>query len=228
LSSGRIGDLVRFSDREWRHGRDGVIGRIRAAFEGRSVIVRSSALSEDSWTESAAGAHKSLLDVPTSDPAALQAAVNDVFESYTRANENNQVLVQAMLQDVRMSGVVMTRTHAQLAPYYVVNFDDTTARTDTVTSGEGLSLKTMFLHRGEPLTDDTPLGCVMKAVYELERLVGHDSLDIEFAVTGDGVVRVLQVRPIAQRDSPRVRPSTSSTRCNDHVLSSSDLERRYP
>ena len=165
LTSGRIGDLVRFSQREWRDGRDAVLRRVAAAFGDTRVIVRSSALSEDSWTESAAGAHKSLLDIPTGDQSRLAAAIVEVFDSYTRANESNQVLVQEMLQGVRMSGVVMTRTHSLLAPYYVFNFDDTTARTDSVTSGDGQELKTLFLHRGEDLGDDAPgLGPVLQAV----------------------------------------------------------------
>jgi phosphohistidine swiveling domain-containing protein len=39
-------------------------------------------------------------------------------------------------------------------------------------------------------------------VQNIEKLVGHDSLDIEFAVTGDGRVHILQVRPIAVTHLP--------------------------
>lgn len=200
VRAGVVGDLVRFSHDEWRTTRAAVLDRIRAAFPAGRVIARSSAIAEDSWLESAAGAHLSVLDVPVDDPSALAKAIEDVFASYRSANGGNQVLVQAMLTDVRMSGVVMTRTHAQHAPWHVLNFDDSTARTDTVTSGGGRELKTLFLHRDERLDPSAGnLARVMEAVHELESLVGHDSLDIEFAVTGDGVVRILQVRPIATR-----------------------------
>ena len=49
---------------------------------------------------------------------------------------------------------------------------------------------------------DLPAGVapVLSAVQKIERLVGHDSLDVEFAVTGSGEVHVLQVRPIAVSD----------------------------
>ncbi len=42
---------------------------------------------------------------------------------------------------------------------------------------------------------------MLSAVQKIERLVGHDSLDIEFAVTAAGEVHVLQVRPIAVADA---------------------------
>ena len=53
--------------------------------------------------------------------------------------------------------------------------------------------------RGAELRDGLPgaIGAVLSAVQKIERLVGHDSLDIEFAVTAAGEVHILQVRPIA-------------------------------
>src|SRR5439155_16049239 len=118
----------------------------------------------------------------------LRSAINRVFESYGSAEDGNQVLVQEMLHDVTLSGVVMTRHHALGAPYYVVNFDDTTARTDTVTGGR--EARSVILHRGATLRAGLPsqLALVLAVVQNIERLVGHDSLDIEFAVSGDRCV----------------------------------------
>src|SRR5439155_16653791 len=118
----------------------------------------------------------------------LRSAINRVFESYGSAEDGNQVLVQEMLHDVTLSGVVMTRHHALGAPYYVINFDDTTARTDTVTGGG--DVRSVILHRGATLRADLPteLSSVLAVVQNIEQLVGHDSLDIEFALTGDGCI----------------------------------------
>ena len=156
-------------------------------------------MSEDTWQHSSAGVHESVLDVPAGDAARLVAAVDKVFRSYGRPRSGDQVLVQEMLEHVTMSGVVMTRTPTLGAAYYVINYDNTSAQTDTVTAGNGGSLRTLFLHRGAELRSGSPpeLEKLLAAVQEVEQLVRHDSLDIEFAVTADGLVHILQVRPIA-------------------------------
>jgi len=200
VKSGQIGDLIRFTYGDWELDSDAQIENIHRRFHNGQVIMRSSSLSEDSWDESAAGAFKSVPNVDASDDKMLRQAIEEVFASYgDDSRSENQILVQEMLTDVRMAGVVMTRTHGQCAPYYVINYDDTTGSTDSVTSGEGGEVKTLYLHRNSSPSDQTPrdLHRLMEAVRELEHLVGHDSLDIEFAITNDSSVRILQVRPIA-------------------------------
>lgn len=197
---GEIGALAVFTSAEWRDGPSEVIEHILASVGGERLIVRSSARSEDTWTESGAGQHESVLDVERSHDA-IAAAVDAVLESYRERQDDDQVLVQEMLRDVAMSGVIMTRSHTLGAPYYVVNFDDRTARTDTVTGGA--DVRTVVCFRGAALRADLPpaLASVLATVENIEKLVGHDSLDIEFAVTADERVHVLQVRPIAVADS---------------------------
>jgi len=196
---GHIGELVSFTQCQWQEDRLSVLNRIQAVFSHANVIVRSSARNEDGWNQSSAGAHTSILDVSACDLERLASSIDEVIESYGEPRPDNQVLVQEMLTGVTISGVVMTRTPSLGAPYYVINYDDTTSRTDTVTSGEGTSLRTLFLHRGASLQTDYPreLHLLIEVIREIEQLVGHDSLDIEFAVTADGRVHVLQVRPIA-------------------------------
>lgn len=198
VRTGHIGTLYSFAHATWKRDRTGTLARITETFASKRVIVRSSALSEDAWYDSAAGAYDSVSDVPADDPSRLGDAIDDVFDSYANDDRQNQVLVQEMLRNVRVAGVVLTRTNTDGAPYYVINFDDTSRRTDTVTSGKGDGLRTVYLHRGSRLRGALPteLDRLMEVVYELERLVGHDSLDIEFAFTADGRAHVLQVRPI--------------------------------
>ena len=196
-----IAELVSFTHGEWLAERDAAVERILATITSEHLIVRSSALAEDSWHESAAGAFESILDVERT-PDAVARAVDEVFASYGEHDPANQVLVQEMLRGVAMSGVVMTRTHTLGAPYYVLNFDDSTARTDTVTGGG--DSRTVFLHRDASVRSDLPSGLtdVLATVQHIEKLVGHDSLDIEFAVTEDERVHILQVRPIAVTHAP--------------------------
>ena len=78
-----------------------------------------------------------------------------------------------------MSGVIMTRTSALGAPYFVINFDSTTGSTETVTDGSGTAIRTVYVHRSAAPREGLPqeLHRLIEAARELERLVGHDSLE---------------------------------------------------
>lgn len=198
---GSIGDLLRISISDWNLSPEDCIDRALRAIPAELLIVRSSAEAEDSWIDSAAGVHTSVLNV-AGEREALRSAINEVFESYRMRSPDDHVFIQRMLTDVKMSGVVMTRTHAIGAPYYVINYDDVTNRTDAATAGR--EVKTLWAHRASVQSiGDPELRRVIDVVSKIEGLVGHDSLDIEFAISG-ATVHILQVRPIVLRDTPAV------------------------
>ena len=111
-----------FTVDEWRHSQE----RIRKEFSAfewhESVIVRSSSLSEDTQQSSEAGKYESVADV--SGEEAFQKAAETVIASYDDDNTANQVLVQPMLSDVRICGVVFTLDPNTMGNYYVINYDD--------------------------------------------------------------------------------------------------------
>ena len=189
--------LTYFSLGRWRADSVACLADIAAgpAAHGPLAAVRSSSLSEDGEESSLAGAYHSVLNVPVAWPDYLSAAVNEVAASLD--SDNDQILVQTMVENVSMSGVVMTRGLDDGAPYYAVNYDDVSGRTDTVTSGRGVS-KTVQVHRGVRDDDfDSPrLLAVITLARRLEELFGGEPLDIEFAVDEDNLVHLLQVRRI--------------------------------
>lgn len=194
-----INDQVSFTVGEWNVAKDKFLTLIRKKFGDEALVVRSSALSEDSWSTSQAGVYTSLLNIPGGEAARVADAVDEVIRSYNDNDPSHQVLIQSMLTNIKISGVVLTRTLNHGAPYYTVNYDDLTSDSQAVTSGTGKNLKTMIIHRGSfdfEKEMDSPVSYVIRSIKELENLVGHDSLDAEFAVTDDGVVHVLQLRPI--------------------------------
>lgn len=205
-----------FEVAEWTSDPTSICADINRAFDGESVIVRSSALAEDTWESSNAGRFESVLDVPSDDEATLRAAIQDVVDSYAGENPNDQVLVQPMVRDIAQSGVVMTRSLTARGPYYVVNYDPTTGSTESVTDGSGDSIRTAVIRRDVARADeksversqtrapaDFPLDNLLAAIQELEAVIGHDSLDVEFAIDDEGVVFILQVRPITVDPSER-------------------------
>ena len=199
-----IGEQVQFTVGEWRQDKPGIMERIKETFAAQSLAIRSSALAEDGWTKSNAGQFTTVLDIPEADPVKVDAAIEEVAKSYGAANPNDQILVQSMLSNVVMHGVVLTRTLIYNSPYYTLNYDDSGLDTIAVTSGQGNNLKTAIIHRhlgSQPSRADSRLVRVLEAVQELELHVGHDALDVEFAITAEGPVHVLQLRPIAAEPS---------------------------
>ncbi|MCM8594223.1 PEP-utilizing enzyme [Accumulibacter sp.] len=202
VQASRIGEQICFTASDWRRDPAAVIAAIQQKFGTVHLVVRSSAGSEDGWAASNAGGYESVLDVPAQSAASITEAVDRVIASYGRSDPGDQVLVQAMLGDVVLGGVAFTRTLTHGAPYYVLNYDDSSGRTDGVTSGAGHRLRTLFVqrsHRAAVGRLDRRTVLVLDAIAELEDLVGHTSLDIEFAVDRQGAIHVLQLRPIAVR-----------------------------
>ncbi|RTR05361.1 PEP/pyruvate-binding domain-containing protein [Halomonas nitroreducens] len=197
-----IADQVSFTVAEWLSAPDLVIRRILIAFPQGRLVVRSSALSEDGFTSANAGAYTSVLGVEVAKQPAVRRAIQEVIASYPDGNADHQVLVQPMIEGVKISGVAFTRTLADGAPYYVINYDDLTHSTDSITNGTSRDHKTLLVHRHDRLTYQQapePIGDLLQALHEVEDLLDYDSLDIEFAISSMDQIHVLQVRPIAVR-----------------------------
>ncbi|KAF0285746.1 hypothetical protein BA899_01930 [Spiribacter sp. SSL99] len=200
----QIEDQVAFTVTDWERGSDSILARIQRAFADPLLVVRSSALSEDGFTCANAGAYTSVLSVPREANHELRAAIEQVVASYADGNPDNQVLVQPMVADVTLSGVVFTRTLAHGAPYYAVNYDDISGSTETITSGSSEEHKTLVIRRdrGRDLPSlPAGLEALVPALEEIELLVDYDALDVEFAMSASGSIHILQVRPIAVEHS---------------------------
>lgn len=207
LRSASIAEQETFNVSEWEHDSATVVERISARFGPRELIVRSSAVTEDGWQTASAGVYCSVAGVSSRDAVALRRAVDEVIDSYPDRHTANQVLVQPLLGEVSAAGVALTRTLSFGAPYYVVNFE-IEGSTAGVTSGTGRNIRKLVVHRNAAQeivargADDLPAFTrpLLLALGELEELLSHDRLDVEFAVTGADRVHVLQVRPIAATD----------------------------
>ncbi|MDR2660276.1 MAG: hypothetical protein LBC27_09890, partial [Spirochaetaceae bacterium] len=171
------------------------------SFSSRDFIaVRSSAKNEDSCRQSNAGAFLSVLNVNPRDAAAIDNAVKAVIDSYDNSgsNDENEVFIQPMLRNVKLAGVAFSCDISTLAPYYVINYDES-GKTDTITGGAAESAKTYVQYKHcEHQCKNKEINNVIKAVSELETLFENRFIDVEFAVTQNSDVYILQVRPITK------------------------------
>ncbi|MBO6948150.1 MAG: hypothetical protein JJ855_09235 [Rhodospirillales bacterium] len=197
LHKARLCPQITVARTAWFENADAVAEDILTAFGGKPLAVRSSARGEDSDSESLAGAFTSLLHVAP-DASAIGQAVNHVFASYHTNHEADEVLIQPMVENVVLSGVVLTRDLDTGSPYYAINYDQESGRTDTVTSGA--NSKTVLVHRARPDRLKSPrMRRLIDSVIEIEGVTGSHELDVEFCITGDNDVFILQVRPLAAR-----------------------------
>jgi len=230
---------------EWLTDRAGSLATIAAAFPGERVVVRSSALNEDTENSSMAGNYESILDVPVDDSEALAAAVDAVAASYGKdgaesVDPANQILIQPMLEGVTLSGVAFTADLESRAPYYIINYD-TSGSTESITSGVGAAHRTLVVYKhGDTQPKEPALAAVVAALREIEAKTGYTSLDVEFAVRGGsadpiaGTVTtpreldlvIFQVRPIAaHKDQLRVSAADVGHELA-HVAQFLELDRR--
>jgi hypothetical protein len=184
-----------FSVDEWNLNRNATIERILETFPDKLLAVRSSTKAEDTEDSSMAGAFHSLLNV-TSNRENILISVNEVIDSFD-GDMSNQVLVQPMVNNVAMSGVIMTQVLDDGSPYHVINYDDKTGLTDTVTSGSGIN-KTVYIYNGVNEKDfDSPyLLVVLGLIRKLQNTFPNIPLDIEFAIDKKEEFHLLQVRKI--------------------------------
>lgn len=204
LSFSQIPEFYHFTVDQWKANRDFVLQEIQYRFKNSKVIVRSSALVEDSASFALAGMYDSIPEIQVDDKDSLNKAINTVISSYEKLHHDNnnqhQVLVQLLIENVSMSGVLFTQDLNTGAPYYVINYDDESGRTDTVTSGKENGNRTLLVHREsvDSLCSER-FKAVLKSIKELEKLVGSDSLDVEFALDKNNKVYLFQVRQITTK-----------------------------
>lgn len=205
LQSASVLPLIKFEVQDWHRDAESIYGRLQSqSWSKQPVIVRSSALNEDSGNESMAGKYESVLNVEGK--GAFFDAVGIVIASYSDAQPTDQIFAQPMLQEVCSCGVMFTMDQSTGGNYYVINYDDETGSTSSVTSGQGERLKTFYYFKGCTLsTGNERLDRLIVTARELEEIFGLSALDVEFAYDSRELY-ILQVRPLIMHQRAKELP----------------------
>jgi glutamine kinase len=202
-----IDPFLTFTVEEWRSSPKQVLNRIRHGKLGSVVIVRSAVITEDIDPNVPPGTYHSEANVRTNSEDSISTAVEKVIASYARHNCDvetsrlDEVLVQHQALYPLLSGLIMSHDYNSGAPYFLVEYDDQTGRTDRVTGGHFCKKVSLF-RRGIRLP--YPWNTIVKAARSIEKLLGLNNLVIEFAFIKDEAVHVFQVRqmPVSYQNTP--------------------------
>tara|TARA_B100001057_G_scaffold501302_1_gene623599 strand:+ start:15120 stop:17465 length:2346 start_codon:yes stop_codon:yes gene_type:complete len=192
-----------FKVEEWNYDKKNILRNIFKTFKKKKfVAIRSSAIEEDNENLSNAGKFSSELKIPLIKNN-LILSISRIIKDYKKVGKKkyhlkNQILIQEMITNTSMSGVIFTKERETGAYYYSINYDDITGLTNTVTSGVGkYSNKTLFIYRTTNKQLRSPrFRKLIIAVKDLEKKIQSDNLDIEFCVTKNLIPYLLQVRKI--------------------------------
>ena len=158
------------------------------------VIIRSSAINEDQNNKSNAGAFlscKNILGLKD-----IDIAIREVIKSFKDKNKKNEIFIQPFLNNLKCSGVIFTRDINNNAPYYKINYDDRSGYSDSITSGKSVLDKVFTCHRLYKGKLNKFQKSILDLCTELEDIFNFDSLDIEFVLTKNNTLYLLQVRPL--------------------------------
>lgn len=200
----KIPQTYSFTTKDWLIDKKLIKLRIKKKFRSKTIIVRSSALDEDGKLESSAGKYLSIQNLNIRKMNNLISSIDRVIKSYKikkKENLNNQIIIQEQIKKVSMSGVLFTYDLDNGAPYYSINYDDLTGKTDTVTSGLNFySNRKMYVHRlGLGYIRSARFKSLLQATVDLEKKLNNKYLDIEFAVDKKLVPYLFQVRNITSK-----------------------------
>ena len=195
IKSAKILDQISFTIQDYLNDYGNIEKLIKKkGWSNIPLIIRSSCINEDGVNKSGAGQFLSVSNVIGFKQ--IKISVDKVIKSYSDDNKLNEVLIQPFLKKVKISGVVFTRDINNNSPYIKINYDDTSGRTDTITSGCISENKVFYYHKNHEKIIKGFKGDLIKLCRELENVYKHDALDIEFAVDKKNILYLLQVRPL--------------------------------
>ena len=192
-------ELIKVKD--WKNSKNRIYLDLKKTFRSK-VAVRSSAKDEDGKYESNAGRYESFLNIDINNRKIFFRNVDKVIKSYSKSksnNHDNQIIIQEMVKNIKSSGVVFTKDIENGTDYYVINYDDVTGKTNTVTSGSG-SHANRILYIYKKSKDEIKslrFKKIIKFIQFLENYLKSDNLDIEFAIDKNLEIYLLQVRLIS-------------------------------
>ena len=189
-----------FSTTSWKKNKKKILKKIRNDFNSQ-IVIRSSAADEDNKNFSNAGKYFSFLKVNPNNSKDVEKKINNIIKSYKKTLKGSKILIQKMINPINCSGVIFNRDLSSGSKYYVINYDDVSGRSDTVTSGITKSSNRVLFayHNKISNVKSKRFFKLLTAIKEVEKIYNFIPLDIEFIIMKNFKIYILQVRPLIIR-----------------------------
>lgn len=186
-----------FNKIDWQNDKKKILDTISNNFK-KKIAIRSSFINEDNNENSNAGKYDSFINIKL-DRLNIEKKITLIFSRSISLKD--QILIQEMILDINLSGVILTKEINSGANYYVINYDDLTKTTDSITSGK-VESKTIFVHKSASKINfkSKRLMIIVDHLRKLEKIVGCDHIDIEFILTNKNKFILLQIRKITKNN----------------------------
>lgn len=191
-----------FYTRDWKKDKNKIFLKIQQKFHKTKIALRSSSKLEDNENSSNAGRYLSFLNVDIKSKKKIYSCIEEIINSYgNKLKKKDQIIIQEMILNINCSGVVFTKNLDNGADYYVINYDDITGKTNTVTSGTGsYSNRILFIYKNFKNQIKSPrFKKLILFVKDLEKKIKNESIDLEFAITKNLKIYLLQARLISTK-----------------------------
>ena len=197
INLSKIEKIFDFTQNQWENNQKQLLDQIVKNFPNTKIIVRSSAIGEDSEENSNAGSYESVLNVNSSSKKEISSAIQKVLNSYKNKNNfnpKNQILIQTQSKNILYSGVIFSRSPDLGSPFYVVNYD---VGGSTVGVTHGSINETIKFHRQINKNSlELKWKNLLSAINEIEIITNSTTLDVEFGITKSNKIIIFQVRPL--------------------------------
>ncbi len=179
-----------------------ILNKIKRKFSGK-IAIRSSAFGEDSKTQSLAGKYKSFLNIDPKNIHLVNKKINEVINSYENNSRKNEILIQKMVNNVKMSGVATSCDKDTFAPYFIINYSYN-QNTDRVTAGKKDTQNFVFYKYSKKKPKNKKIKKIIKLIQDLEKKTKDKSFEIEFIIDKNNSLYLVQVRPLVNLKKYRV------------------------
>ena len=193
IKNATIPKIFYFKVKDFKIKREKYIKKIKNNFT-KKIAIRSSSANEDQENNSLAGYFDSFLNIDSSNTPEINKTIQNVIESYnSKPSNNDEILIQEMVTNVKISGVITTNDKITGAPYIHINYS-VGRKTDTVTSGEQGTKSFIFYKHSKYRPKIKFINKLIDLSLEIEKKINKEFLDIEFAIDKKNKIYILQLR----------------------------------